>query len=88
MSAHPVIVFAFEPVAELGGAHGLLVLSAELGGRLIAEHRAEAVGGHIGSPMRFVPGSRAHAAAAVALREAREATAARPRSRKIARLER
>jgi hypothetical protein len=88
MSGAPVIVFAFDPIDELGDAHGLLVLSAELAGRLIAEHRAEATAPHIASPMRFVVGSAAHDAAREALRAAREADAARSvrAARKLARL--
>ena len=87
MSGRPVIVFAFDPVAELDDATGLLVLSAELAGRLIAEHRAEPTAPHLGHPMRFVVGSHAYTAARQALRDARDGTVTRaPHERKRARL--
>lgn len=89
MSAVPVIVYAFDPVEELDHARGLLVLSAELAGRLAAEHRVEVVGEHIHASLRFVEGSAAHAAAREALRAARAARTPTPgvRPRKVARLE-
>jgi hypothetical protein len=86
MSGQPVIVFAFDPVEELGGVRGLLVLSAELAGRLIAEHRVESAAAHFGSPLRFVVGSEAHRQAGQALRELREQATQGPRARKVARL--
>lgn len=87
MSGAPVIVYAFDPVDELDGALGLLVLSADLAGRLIGEHRVEAVGAHVHAPLRFVTGSAANVAARQALRDAREAVRAPTRARKVARLE-
>jgi hypothetical protein len=85
MSGAPVIVYAFDPVAELRDAMGLLVLSAELAGRLVAEHRVEVVGDHINAPLRFVAGSAANVAARDALRAARAGPGTR--ARKVARLE-
>ena len=67
-----VVVFAFDPVAELAGRSGVLVVSRELAERLICEHRAEDLESHRGESMRYVAGSVANIAAAAALREARD----------------
>lgn len=79
-----VIVYAYDPVEALGA--GVLVLDAEVGGRLVAEHRAELIETHRHEPMRFVAGSAANLAARDALRAARSEAEARP-ARKRAKLE-
>jgi hypothetical protein len=63
-----VIVFAFDPVDELDGRAGVLVVEDELAGRLIAEHRAERVEEHCTDSLRYVTGSAANLEAAAALR--------------------
>lgn len=85
-----VLVCAFDPVAELGNASGLLALSTELAARLIAERRVEATADHASEPLRYVRGSRAYAAARQALRDARAGVMPHRgpgRPRKIPRLE-
>ncbi len=82
------IVYAFDPLVELSGATGILALSAELAGRLIAEHRAESVRLHACEPLRYVAGSRANEAARLALRAMRgDKAAGAARSRRVAKLE-
>lgn len=71
MTAPAVLVYAFDPVEELGGASGLLGLPAQTARRLIAEHRVEEVAPHVADALRFVAGSPAHEAARQALRDAR-----------------
>lgn len=85
MSGGIVIVFAFDPVEELEGRCGMLQADAELGGRLVAEHRAELPGGHAGDSMRYVTGSAAFAGARDALRSLRATTVRK--ARKPAKLE-
>jgi hypothetical protein len=82
MSGAPVVVYAFDPLAD--GAVGMLVVSADRAARLVAEHRVELVGEHIHAPLRFVVGSAANVDARDALRRAR---ASLPRPRKVARVE-
>lgn len=83
-----LIVYAFDPLDELEHARGILALPAELAGRLIAEHRVEAMAEHAGEALRYVAGSSAHEAARQALRLARaKATPTASRTRKLARLE-
>jgi hypothetical protein len=66
-----VIIFAFDPVDELEGGAGALVADAELGHRLVAEHRAELLDVRGRESNRYVIGSAAHAAARDELRTAR-----------------
>jgi hypothetical protein len=63
-----VVVFAFDPVPELGERTGILVCTAELAYQLVSEHRAERMGEHANDGLRYVAGSTAHAAAREALR--------------------
>ncbi|HXD06917.1 MAG TPA: hypothetical protein VN680_12760 [Burkholderiaceae bacterium] len=75
-----VIVCAFDPVDELAGQAGVLVVDAELGGRLVAEHRVELATEHPTDSLRFVPGSAAYVKARDALRARRaSATEGQPR---------
>lgn len=83
-----LIVYAFDPVGELGDALGILVLPAELAARLVAERRVELMREHAGEALRYVSGSLAHEAARQALRMARaQAAPTATRARKAARLE-
>jgi len=82
-----VIICAFDPVDELEGRSGVLGVEAELGGRLIAEHRAELVETYRSDSMRFVAGSTAFNAARDALRARRDDSTAPRRVRKTAKLE-
>jgi hypothetical protein len=68
-----VIVFAFDPVAELDDRTGLLPCASDLAERLIAEHRVERPGVHVHEALRYMRGSLAHAAARDELRRARSA---------------
>lgn len=79
-----VLVFAFDPVLELGGQMGILCLPRAQADRLVAEHLLEETAPHVSIPMRYVPGSPAFAAAREALRQAREGAAPRPRAAKVA----
>ena len=63
-----VVVFAFDPVDELEGRSGVLVVADDLAERLIAEHRAELLEDHRDEAMRYVVGSAANLEAAAALR--------------------
>ena len=65
------IVYAYDPVDELQGRTGVLPAPRALADQLVAEHRVERLGSHIGSPMRFTPGTPAFQAAREALRKAR-----------------
>jgi hypothetical protein len=81
-------VFAFDPVDELAGEQGVLMLNPVLAARLVAEHRVELVEPHLAHALRFVAGSPAHEHARQALRDARASAAPTPaRARKIAKLE-
>jgi hypothetical protein len=71
-----VFVFAFDPIEELEGREGVLLVRPELAESLIARHHAEDLEAHGKESMRFVAGSPAHAAARDALRAARAAAPA------------
>lgn len=66
-----VIVFAYDPVEELGGRVGVIVADAEVAERLVAEHLVELAEAHCSDALRFVAGSTAYAAARDELRAAR-----------------
>jgi hypothetical protein len=80
MSAGLVMVFAHDPVAELNGAAGAILVEPELAERLVDECRAERIDAStINDSLRFVAGSPANLAARAALQRAREALPARKR---------
>jgi hypothetical protein len=88
-----VILFAFDPVDELEGRAGVLVVAEDLAVRLLEERRAELLEDHRNKSMRYVTGSAANLEAAAALRSARGLVGVRrvqvkPKSARTARLER
>jgi len=70
-AAAVVLVYAFDPIDELGGVTGVQPVPDELAGRLIAEFRAELIESHLNDSQRFVAGSPQHEAARLALRARR-----------------
>jgi hypothetical protein len=68
-----VLIFAFDPVYELGGCKGVLLVDAEQAARLVAEHKAEMLEEHRHESMRYVTGSAANLEAGEALRALRAA---------------
>ena len=88
-----VVVFAFDPVDELEGRAGVLVVADDLAERLVAEHRAELLEAHRNESMRYVTGSAANLEAAAALRASHGLLGVRrvqvkPKSARTPRLER
>jgi hypothetical protein len=85
-----VVIFAFDPVDELDGRAGVLVVADELAGRLIAEHRAERVDEYCNDSLRYVTGSAANLEAAAALRGlvGVRRVQVKPKTARTARLER
>lgn len=71
MSGTNVILYAFDPIHELEGRSGIVVVERALAERLIAEHRAESMETHRNEAMRYVTGSAANLAAAASMRDAR-----------------
>jgi hypothetical protein len=76
-----VLVYAFDPVPELGDRMGILACDDESAARLIAAHRVERMDEHASEPMRYVAGSPAHTQARAVLRAARAGAAAPRRTR-------
>jgi len=71
MPGTPVLIFAFDPIEELGGRAGVLAVEPALAETILAERRAERIEDHATLSMRYISGSPEHAAARDALRAAR-----------------